>query len=31
MDGDVILEATGPGGSTFTWIVSGERVGPSLT
>jgi signal transduction histidine kinase len=31
MDGDVILEATGPGGSTFTWIVNGERVGPSLT
>ena len=31
MDGDVILEATGPGGSTFTWIVSGERVGTSLT
>jgi signal transduction histidine kinase len=31
MDGDVILEATGPGGSTFTWLVSGERVGPSLT
>ena len=31
MDGDVILEATGPGGSTFTWHVSGERVGPSLT
>jgi len=31
MDGDVILEATGPGGSTFTWIVSGERAGPSLT
>ena len=24
MDGDVILEATGPGGSTFPWLVSGE-------
>jgi signal transduction histidine kinase len=31
MDGDVILEATGPGGSTFAWLVSGEQVGPSLT
>ena len=31
MDGDVILESTGPEGSTFAWIVSGERIGPSLT
>ena len=27
MDGDVILEATGPEGSTFTWLVSADRVG----
>ncbi len=26
MDGDVILEATGPGGSTFTWHVGGQPV-----
>jgi two-component system sensor histidine kinase KdpD len=31
MDGDVVLEATGPGGSTFTWLVTGQRVGESLT
>jgi signal transduction histidine kinase len=31
MDGDVVLEATGPNGSTFTWLVSGDRVGESLT
>ena len=31
MDGDVILEATGPEGSTFTWLVAGQRVGESLT
>ena len=31
MGGDVILEATGPGGSTFTWLVSGDRPDASLT
>ena len=31
MGGDVILEATGPGGSTFTWLVSGDRPDVSLT
>ena len=31
VDGDVVLESTGPEGSTFTWLVSGERVGESLT
>jgi signal transduction histidine kinase len=31
MGGDVILEATGPEGSTFTWLVSGDRPDASLT
>jgi signal transduction histidine kinase len=31
MDGDVILEATGPEGSTFTWLVGGQRLSTSLT
>jgi signal transduction histidine kinase len=31
MDGDVVLESTGPEGSTFTWSVNAERLGPSLT
>ncbi len=31
MDGDVVLESTGPGGSTFTWSVNAESLGPSLT
>lgn len=31
MGGDVILEATGSGGSTFTWLVSGDRPDASLT
>jgi len=31
MEGDVILEATGPEGSTFTWLVSGQRLSTSLT
>jgi signal transduction histidine kinase len=31
MGGDVILEATGSGGSTFTWLVSGDRPDTSLT
>jgi signal transduction histidine kinase len=31
MGGDVILEATGPGGSTFTWLVSVDRPDVSLT
>jgi signal transduction histidine kinase len=31
MGGDVILEATGPAGSTFTWLVSGDRPDASLT
>ena len=31
MGGDVVLESTGPDGSTFTWSVNAERSGPSLT
>ena len=31
MGGDVVLEATGPGGSTFTWLVSGVGPNESLT
>jgi signal transduction histidine kinase len=31
MDGDVILEATSPEGSTFTWLVSGQRLSASFT
>ncbi|MGZ6546120.1 MAG: ATP-binding response regulator [Actinomycetota bacterium] len=31
MDGDVILESTGGEGSTFTWLVSADRLGVSLT
>ena len=31
MDGDVVLESTGPDGSTFTWLVSAERLGTTIT
>jgi signal transduction histidine kinase len=31
MDGDVILESTGSEGSTFTWLVSAQRLSSSLT
>ena len=28
MDGDVVLESTGPEGSTFTWLGRRERLRP---
>jgi signal transduction histidine kinase len=28
MDGDVVLESSGPAGSTFLWLVSREHAGP---
>lgn len=31
MDGDVVLESTGPEGSTFAWLVSAERSDAPLT
>lgn len=31
MDGDVLLESTGPEGSTFAWLVSAERPDVPLT
>jgi len=31
MDGDVVLESTGPEGSTFAWLVSSDRPDPLVT